>query len=252
MTGNSVDILQITDLHIHDDPAVRTRDRDTLATLASVLRAIVANDHDPDLILATGDLTDTAKPAAYRRLKPLLAGLPVPVYVIPGNHDLVPQMCEHLVGGPIRHAASATAGAWSLVFLDSTVPHEVHGHLDAARLDALDREIERAETPHVMVVMHHQPAPIGSPLDDCGLMNADDLYGVLDRHDKVKALLWGHIHHEHDSERRGVRRLGTPSTCFQFSTDMHAELACTDQPPAYRRLRLHDDGRVETEVVWVG
>jgi Icc protein len=83
-------------------------------------------------------------------------------------------------------------------------------------------------------------------------MNADDLYGVLDRHDKVKALVWGHIHHEHDSERRGVRRLGTPSTCFQFATDIHAELESTDQPPAYRRLRLHDDGRVETEVVWVG
>ena len=252
MTGNSVEILQITDLHIHDDPAARSGGRDTSATLASVLQAIHTGGHDPELILATGDLTDTAKPAAYQRLKPLLAGLPVPVYVIPGNHDLVQEMRDHLVGEPIRHVASVTVGAWNLVFVDTTIPHQVHGHLGPDRLEALGQEIDRAEMPHVMVVMHHQPVPIGSPLDNCGLMNADDLYGVMDRYDKVKALLWGHIHHVHDSERWGVRRLGTPSTCVQFSSDLNAEDDLTDEPPAYRRLRLFDDGHIDTEVVWVG
>ena len=251
MTGTSIDILQITDLHIHDDPEGRSGGRDTLATLTGVVRAIQTSDRDPAFVLATGDLPDSAKPAAYRRLKPLLAELPAPVYVIPGNHDLVPEMRAHLVGGPIRHVDAVTAGAWTIVLLDSTVPYEVHGHLDEDRLEALEREIGGAQTPNVLVVMHHQPAPIGSPLDDCGLMNAQDLYGVLDRHDTVRGLLWGHIHHEHDSERRGVRHLGTPSTCVQFSTEPGAGIVYTDQPPAYRRLRLHDDGRIETEVVWV-
>ncbi len=251
MAENSVEILQITDLHIHDDPTTRSGGRDTLATLSSVLQAIEENGHDPEMILATGDLTDSAKPAAYQRLRPLLADLPVPVYVIPGNHDLVPEMSDHLVGEPIRQVNSVALGSWTLVFLDTTVPHETHGHLGPSRLAALDFEIGQSKTPHVMVIMHHQPAPIGSPLDHCGLMNADDLYDVLDRHDKVGALLWGHIHHVHDSERRGVRRLGTPSTCIQFLSDPDVEASYTDEPPAYRTLRLRDDGLIDTEVIWV-
>jgi len=160
-------------------------------------------------------------------------------------------MRAHLVGGPIHLVDAVTVGDWTVVLIDSTVPDEVHGHLDADRLAVLDREIGAARTSHVLVVMHHQPAPIGSPLDVCGLMNADDLYDVLDRHATVKGLLWGHIHHEHDSERKGVRRIGTPSTCIQFLNEPGAGIAYTDQPPAYRRLRLRDDGAIETEVVWI-
>ena len=35
---------------------------------------------------------------------------------------------------------------------------------------------------------------------------------VLDRHDNVRALLWGHIHQAFDQSRNGVRLLATPST----------------------------------------
>ncbi len=248
---SGVDIIQITDLHIHSDPAKRVHGRDTVATLQQVVDAIGRDETTPAIVLATGDLTDNAKPAAYDRLRPLLAALDLPVYVIPGNHDLVPAMEERLVGGAIHHVSSKAAGAWTLAFLDTTIPHQTEGHLDDERLEALDREIKEADTPHVMVVMHHQPVPIGSPLDVCGLMNAEALYDVMDRHAAVKGLLWGHIHHTHDSSRNGVRRLGTPSTCAQFLNKAGIDATFTDEPPAYRRLRLNDDGTIETDVVWV-
>ena len=250
MTGG-VDILQITDLHIHSDPARRVHGRDTLTTLQHVVDAIGRDETAPAMVLATGDLTDNADPIAYQRLRPLLSALGSPVYVIPGNHDLVPAMDEHLVGEPIRHVGSVTAADWTLVFVDTTIPHQTEGHLDDDRLADVDREISKAATPYVMVVMHHQPVPIGSPLDTCGLMNADALYEVLDRYPAVKGLLWGHIHHTHDSDRNGVRRLGTPSTCAQFLNKMGTDAEFTDEPPAYRRLRLKDDGTIETAVVWV-
>src|SRR5207244_178210 len=41
----------------------------------------------PDVVLATGDLVDTAHPEEYRRLRHLLSPLSMPVYLIPGNHD---------------------------------------------------------------------------------------------------------------------------------------------------------------------
>lgn len=41
----------------------------------------------PDVVLLTGDGADHGDPAEYERLRELLRPLPMPVYVIPGNHD---------------------------------------------------------------------------------------------------------------------------------------------------------------------
>ena len=242
-------IVQITDLHIHADPARRMQGRDTRATLAGVLDAVRAEP--ADLILATGDLVDDASGAAYARLRPLLDGLPVPVQAIPGNHDTAAAIDAHLAGGNVHQTPSVGAGAWRIVLLDSTVAGEDHGHLGPDRLDRLDDELSRAAEPHALVVLHHPPSPIDSPLDEVGLMNTPALWHVLDRHPRVRGLLWGHIHHVHESRRNGVRLIGTPSTCVQFDGTPGAPFGFTDEPPAYRRLALHDDGAIATEVVWV-
>ena len=47
-----------------------------------------------------------------------------------------------------------------------------------------------------------------------------------------------------------VRYLGTPSTSSQFAPHtIDAEI--DSKPPAYRWLELHDDGRIDTDIVWV-
>jgi Icc protein len=244
-------LVQITDLHIGPDPAARSQGCDTLETLARVVAAVRFEQPAPELVLATGDLVNDGSAAAYDRLKPVLKGLERPVAAIPGNHDLAAVMADHLAGGQISLAATHSLDPWRILLLDSTVEGEVHGHLGSDRLRALDAALSATREDHVLVVMHHQPAPIGSPLDEVGLDNAGDLFAVLDRHDRVRGLLWGHIHHVHDSTRNGVRLLGTPSTCVQFKSDPKGDFGYTDEPPAFRRLILHDDGAIETEVVWV-
>ena len=68
------------------------------------------------------------------------------------------------------------------------------------------------------------------------------------RHDTVRAIINGHIHQEFQGGRDGITVYGTPSTNVQFR-------ARSDQPgyadlePGYRRLALHPDGRIETQVV---
>ncbi|MBC6441355.1 MAG: phosphodiesterase [Rhodospirillales bacterium] len=245
----AVQLIQITDLHIYTDPEKRAGGRDTLATLKTVVDRVRA--WTPDLVLATGDLVDDGNPVAYGRLRPVLHDLERPVAAIPGNHDLIGVMTEHLADETISLAPVHTIGNWSIHMLDSTVEGEHHGHFGQDRLDALDRALQDAEEEHALVVMHHQPAPIGSPLDSMGLDNADALYDVLDRHDSVRGLLWGHIHHIHESERNGVRLIGSPSTCVQFDSRPEMGFTITDEPPACRRLRLDDDGSIDTEVVWV-
>lgn len=243
-------LIQITDFHIHAEPQVSDGRRDSHATLAAVIDAI-GRGPAPDLVLATGDLVDDGSPAAYARLRPLLARLAAPVHAIPGNHDDPAAMAGHLAGGNIHLGPLAVAGAWSILLLDTLVPGEAHGRLGEDKLAALDEALARTDRPHVLIALHHPPAPIGSPLDDVGLFDAQALLTVLDCHDRVRAMVWGHNHHVHDSNRNGVRRLGTPSTWVQFDARPEAGFRRTDEPPAWRCLKLHDDGTVETQVLWL-
>ncbi len=245
-----VHLVQITDMHIRAKTGSRPSRRGNFAKLSAVVDAVTSGPA-PDLVLATGDLVDDASPAAYGRLAPLLQRLPAPVHAIPGNHDDPAVMAEHLAGGNIHIGPNVAVGDWRILLLDTLVPGEVHGHLGDEKLAALDAELGQADEAHVLIALHHPPAPIGSPLDDVGLLDAQDLFGVIDRHARVRAMVWGHNHHVHDSMRGGVRRLGTPSTCVQFDARPEMGFTRTDEPPAYRRLALMDDGTVETEVVWV-
>jgi 3',5'-cyclic-AMP phosphodiesterase len=58
------------------------------------------------------------------------------------------------------------------------------------------------------------------------------------------------VHQALDQLVDGVRVLATPSTCSQFRPLSH-DFAVDDTPPAYRRLALHADGHIDTEVIWV-
>ncbi len=73
---------------------------------------------------------------------------------------------------------------------------------------------------------------------------------LLDAHPQVRAISWGHVHQSLDTRRRGVRLLATPSTCVQF-LPLSDQFALDRRPPAYRRLTLHADGTLDTEVVWL-
>ncbi|HXR02678.1 MAG TPA: phosphodiesterase, partial [Pseudomonas sp.] len=70
---------------------------------------------------------------------------------------------------------------------------------------------------------------------------------VLERFPQVKALLWGHVHQEFDQLRQGVRLMASPSTCIQFAPQSE-DFKLDSRAPAYRWLRLHDDGQIETAV----
>ena len=87
-------------------------------------------------------------------------------------------------------------------------------------------------------------------LDTIGIANADELWRVIDAHANVRALAWGHVHQYFDSQRGGVRLLATPSTGAQF-LPRSDQFAVDERPPAYRRLTLHADGTLDTDVVWV-
>lgn len=249
MAESIVHLVQITDCHVTASAEVPFLGVDPLANLVAVLDDVRAGPV-PDAVLATGDLAAGGAEAEYRRLKPLLVGLGAPVFVIPGNHDDPAVMQRQLAGGAIRAQSLWAAGRWRILFLDSTVPGQDAGRLGPDRLADLDRVLAAHTTRPVLVVLHHNPVPTGSGADGCPLEDGIGLLNVLDRHGHVRGVLWGHIHCVFDAMRRGVRLMGSPSSAVQLST-APGTVAWLEPAPGYRRLALHPDGRIETEVVWV-
>ncbi|MEE9300407.1 MAG: phosphodiesterase [Alphaproteobacteria bacterium] len=250
-SDESFRVIQVTDCHITERAEVRVFDMDSHASLVRVLRAAKRRDWPPAFLLATGDLVETGSECAYRRLRRLLEPLGVPVYCLPGNHDDPDIMSNSFASGSVRTVRAFGFGAWRFVLLDSVVPGVHGGHLDDGALDELDGLLGGHEEAPTLVALHHHPVAIQSAwMDAMGLDNGDDLFARLDRHPQVKAVLWGHTHQPFEGERRGVRLIGSPSTCRQFLR-LRDEPAFSDEPPAYRRLLFHPDGRFETELCWV-
>ena len=64
------------------------REFDTAAYLARAVATLNALVPRPDVAVVTGDLVDHGEPEEYEHLRAVLRPLAMPVFVIPGNHDV--------------------------------------------------------------------------------------------------------------------------------------------------------------------
>ena len=221
-----------------------------MPALRATLSAAREDIAKSEAVLATGDLVQD-DPGGYAHFQREFAALGKPILCLPGNHDELPAMRAALAGEPFHLDGEFDRGSWRVLLLDSTIRHRTGGALSAGTLEKLDRDLAAAADRHVLVCLHHHPISMRSRwLDTIGLANRDDFFAVLKGHSSVRALLFGHVHQAVDMVVDGIRVLGTPSTCQQFRP-LSPGFATDDAPPAYRKLRLHPDGRIDTEVVWV-
>lgn len=243
-----VRVLQITDSHIFADPQARMQGLDTRRSLAAVCDAVAQQQGEFDALLATGDLSQDASAESYRHLARQLACFARPVFWIPGNHDDAKVMTVELDAAFFDDAKHVLLADWQIVLLDSTLPGVVHGRVSSAQLDFLDAALERCPDKHALICLHHQAVDSGSQwIDDKGLRDSHLLRARISAHDQVRGVLWGHVHQETRQRFDGIEWMSTPSTCVQFKP-LAEEFALDDLAPGFRRLALHADGRIETEV----
>ena len=245
-------LLQLSDPHLFADESRELYGVNTAASFRATLRtAIAAAPGALDGILVTGDIAEDRHPDTYRRFWSIMGGLGLRVICAPGNHEDPAMMSALLDRPPLQFCGSARFGDWQVVLLDSHAPGKDSGWIDDGELDRLERELISAAGRHVLVGMHHQPVPVGSPwLDGVGLLNADALFARLGQHGNVRGLLSGHVHQAFDTVHRGMRVLSTPSTCAQFTPDTRTCLMDL-RPPGFRYLQLLPTGEIETDVVWL-
>ena len=245
-------VLQISDTHLHAAADSRMRGVTTYATFLAVLEHAQRDPRWPvDAILATGDIVQDESRAGYERFRTALEPLGVPVYSIPGNHDDPKLMGEILASGSFQLGGELRHGSWSVVLLSTFLAGEDAGGLGTARLQGLRKALAAHAGQNILVAMHHHPLPMGSTwLDGVALRDAQPFWSIIEAHKEVRGVICGHVHQAADRTRNGVRFLSTPSTCAQFLPG-NEFFALDDRPPGMRWLELYDDGRIETEVVWL-
>ena len=223
----------------------------TAATLQRILDHYSAGDWRAQRVAVTGDLIQDDSAEAYERFRELMLPLNLRVHCVPGNHDIRDLMRAVCCRPPFSYCAYEEIGDWLIVGIDSCVKEEAGGRVTAEELDRLSEIVTGSAAKHVMVCLHHPPVPMGSAwLDTVGLKNGEDVLERLRTLGRVRIAAFGHVHQEYDADHEGVRIIATPSTCRQFKPGSN-DFAVDDNPPAYRRIELHADGSVETELVWV-
>lgn len=247
-----ISVVQLTDAHLCKTPGGTLLGMDTDHSLASVVDLVRTEVPHIDLLLGTGDLSDSGASDAYARIEDQFSRLCQESLWLPGNHDDRGHMEATVTAR--RIGVGVRAGNWQILMLDSQVPGKVGGRLGESELMRLETLLEAGEAQglHTLVCLHHQPIDIGCDwLDEQKVADADAFFAVLDKFSGVRGVLWGHVHQEHESMRGDVRLLSSPSTCVQFAPQSTLFKA-DDKPPGYRRLDLHPDGRIETTVsrVW--
>ena len=242
-------VVQVSDCHLFAETGGKLLGLNTQFSLDQVLELVAEEQPDIDLILATGDLSQDASLSAYERLRDALAKFDAPTYWIEGNHDKPAPMLEALAEQRDRIGPCIIdVGNWSIVMLDSTIPGEVPGELFDDDIRFLDNALANAAGEHLMVCLHHHPVPMGCKwLDTQVVASADRFFDVIDRHPKIRAVVWGHVHQEYHGQRNGVDMYAVPSTCVQFKPKSD-DFAVDKAPPGYRWFDLYADGRIETAV----
>lgn len=253
-------LLQITDTHCYADDDSRL-EWSTLKvypnrSLIRLLAHLQTSSADYDALIISGDLAQEETAETYQRLRKILQGFPLPVYILPGNHDVPELMYSELAMGSehIHYLPDAVFSDWHVLFLDTHQTGHPEGHLSDQQFAALKIQLDNvAPEEHILLFMHHHPVPIGSPLmDGIGLQETDTFWSLLTAYPQVKAVVFGHIHSEFSTKypvtaKRDILVFGTPATCVQ-AKHIDEKLRLDHDRPAWRELVLYADGRLETAV----
>jgi Icc protein len=242
-------IAHISDLHIRRPGELAYRRVDTAAHLERCIANILAQRPQPDIVVATGDLTDSGRPGEYEHLAKLLAPLPMPLYLVPGNHDergalrtAFPQ--HHYLCQPDEFIQyTAPAGPLQLVALDTLLPGEGGGLLCHTRLRWLEEQLTSYAHRPVVILMHHPPFVTGIEfMDRVGLQTAYPLEPIILRHGNVERILCGHLHRTIIARFGGTVAVTCPSPAHQVALDLLPDRPAqfVMEPPGYMLHRWRD------------
>lgn len=245
-------IAQITDVHIGFDR--NNPEEANLTRFRALLARLAEGPNRPDMLLLTGDLTEHGDAPSYARLAEALAGFPLPVWPIPGNHDtrdVFRAAFPHVPtsDGFVQYAVDA--GGLRLLMLD-TLEEGRHGGAFCERrarwlADALAAEPDRP----TLIVLHHPPFVSG-----IAWMDPDPaepwiarFAGATRGAGRIVGMVCGHLHRPIVANWHGAPLVVAPSSASALALNLSAidadapdlRALIRDEPPGFALHRW--DGR---------
>lgn len=239
MIANKPYFVQLSDTHLFADATQTLWGVSPDRELDRVVAALLAMETPPAFALVTGDCSGDGSETSYRRLAEKLRPLNAPVYYTPGNHDdpslMAKLFSRRTLGAGEKLTQVMQSGGWRFVLLDSSVAGQDQGTLGDDQLAWLRDTLAKEPKVATMVIVHHNPLPIGSKwLDTMTISDARELLEILDAAPQVRAVLYGHVHQEYATKRGPTAYMSAPSTFFQFKPG--APSFCSDGLPPGARL----------------
>lgn len=190
-------IAQITDIHLGFDlgnPFEHNRKR-----LDRVLRDLCDGPNRPDLLLATGDLTEHGDIESYRRLAEAFEGCDFPVLMSVGNHDIRSNFGAQFPDVPVVDGFVQYAVAMHglrLIVLDTLQEGRHGGAFCETRAAWLSKTLTDDVSTPTIIVMHHPPVEVGIPWMNT---HPDELWvgnfaGAIANAPNIKSIICGHVH----------------------------------------------------------
>ena len=248
-------IAQVTDIHLGfepGNPAEYNRQR-----LDQVLRALIEGPNRPDLLLATGDLTEHGDPESYRALAEAFAPCPFPVWFAMGNHDdrsnfaaafpeipVIDDFVHYIIPLPNRR----------ILILDTLEPGRHGGAFCETRAQWLAARLDEDRDTPTLIVMHHPPVEAGIEWMNT---HPDEPWvqrftATIAGRPNIVAILCGHLHRTITAPWNGTSIAICSSTAPQLALDLRPmdpdqpddrPMIIAD-PPAYALHRWTDQGLV--------
>ena len=183
-----------------------------------VVRQMLGHPEKPAFLLMAGDLANDGTAQQVGQLKDIVAGLKLPTYAVPGNHDFTAKVERTAYDDlfPNRLNYAFDHGGWQFVGLDSTEGTKFQDTtIGIDTLKWLDDQLPRLDRKKPLVVFTHFPLAEGVKMRP---KNAD---AVLERlmPFNLRAVFGGHFHGF--TEKTVGETVLTTNRCCAFSRGNH-------------------------------
>jgi len=238
-TAGATDLtfIHLTDLHLLGTDDAQINGQYPTQKLRNIIERIQSMEIRPAFLLITGDLVNDGQPDEYETLNrrlPELQSFDVPIILGMGNHDARGFFRQIVLGEanseehePYYH--STLIDGVNVIMLDSQIPNEVPGFLEAKQLAWLATELAKPVAVGHLIALHHPPvSSTVTLLDTMMLTNPQDLAAVVVGHDNVLGILSGHIHYNHVARFQKTFSFTTPAALYTIDPGVQKNFRILD------------------------